>query len=72
MSDDEREGFRDGLESSEGDPRVAALFNVVLSVLFGWTVVWGLSFMGVTELTLVNVAFVALVIFAITQFVIKP
>lgn len=66
---DDREGFREGLQSSKGDPRVALLLNAVLSLLFAWTAVAGLDLIGVVELTLGNVVTGAVVVFALTYVV---
>jgi len=68
MSDRQR-GVRDGIESSEGDPRVVFLLGVVLSAGFAWTVVWGLDLLGAVAFSLGNVAAVALVLFALTYLV---
>ncbi|PSQ54612.1 hypothetical protein BRD22_12130 [Halobacteriales archaeon SW_8_68_21] len=68
MSDRQR-GVRDGMESSEGDPRVVFLLGVVLSAGFAWTVVWGLDLLGAVAFSLGNVAAVALVLFALTYLV---
>ncbi|WP_339102575.1 hypothetical protein [Haloterrigena salinisoli] len=68
-SDSEREGFEAGAAGSRGDPRVLIAMNAVLSTLFAWTIVWGLSFLGVLEFGLINVATAAIVLFAITYLV---
>lgn len=67
--DSEREGFEAGAASSEGDPRVLLAMNAVLSTLFGWTIVWGLSFVGFVEYGFVNVATAAILLFAMTYLV---
>ena len=69
MSDNERDGFSEGAASSQGDPRVLLAMNVVLSTLFGWTIVWGLSFLGVIEYGFINIATAAIVLFAMTYLV---
>ncbi|WP_225332805.1 hypothetical protein [Halomicrobium urmianum] len=63
MSDD---GFSAGAEGSEGDPRVVLAMNAVLSTAFAALVVWGLSFLGTVEFSLLNVATGAIVVFALT------
>ncbi|SDF83004.1 hypothetical protein SAMN04488067_10989 [Halorubrum xinjiangense] len=76
MSDDQREtredreGIREGVEGSQGDPRVVLLLNAVLSGLFAWTAFWGLQLLDVAEVTATNVASLALVIFALTYVVV--
>jgi len=67
--DSDREGFEAGVSSSRGDPRVLLAMNAVLSTLFGWTVVWGLSFLDVLEFSLINVATAAILLFALTYLV---
>jgi hypothetical protein len=67
--DAEREGFEAGLSSSQGDPRVLLAMNAVLSTLFGWTIVWGLSYLDALEFGLVNVATAAIVVFSVTYLV---
>ncbi|MFC4543130.1 hypothetical protein ACFO5R_14465 [Halosolutus amylolyticus] len=64
--DGEAEGFSEGVATSRGDPRVLFLMNVILSTLFGWTIVWGLSFLGIVEFGFVNVATAAILLFAMT------
>ncbi|WP_096394252.1 hypothetical protein [Halorubrum trapanicum] len=63
---EEPKGIRDGVEESKGDLRLILLLNAVLSAWFGWTVVWGLDRLGVTELNAVNVVGLSLLIFGIT------
>ncbi|GAB7018292.1 hypothetical protein [Halostagnicola bangensis] len=65
-SDGDRAGFRDGLESSEGDPRILAILNAVLSAAFAWLLVWGGSIIGMLEYGLTNVALVAAGLFLFT------
>ena len=50
------DGFEEGASGTRGDPRVLVAMNVVLSTAFAATVVWGLSYLGAAEFTLVNVA----------------
>ncbi|PCR91414.1 hypothetical protein [Natrinema ejinorense] len=67
--DSERDGFEAGVSSSQGDPRVLLAMNAVLSTLFAWTIVWGLSYLGAIEFGFVNVATAAIVLFAMTYLV---
>ncbi|GAB3676548.1 hypothetical protein [Halopiger thermotolerans] len=67
--DSDYEGFEAGASSSQGDPRVLLAMNAVLSTLFGWTIVWGLSFLGFLEFGLINVATAAILLFAATYLV---
>ncbi|XVH32856.1 hypothetical protein ACNS7O_06635 [Haloferacaceae archaeon DSL9] len=60
------EGFSDGVQSSKGDPRVLFALNLFLSACFAATVIWGLSFLDVVALSLVNVASLTVVIFSLT------
>ena len=53
---DDADGFEAGTSGTQGDPRVLVAMNVVLSTVFAATVVWGLSYLGAAEFTLVNVA----------------
>lgn len=69
MDDGEPKGFREGISDSRGDPRVLLVLNAVLSTSFGATIVWGLSLLGATELTVINVATAAIVLFALTYLV---
>lgn len=69
---DRKEGFREGLESSEGDPRVLVVINAVLSVLFAWLLVWGAELVGFVEFTTTNVALVAVGLFVFAFVLSKP
>ncbi|OYR41153.1 hypothetical protein DJ82_01195 [Halorubrum sp. Ib24] len=69
MSEEEK-GIREGIEESEGDPRLILLLNAVLSGGFAWTVLWGLDRAGMATLTAANVGLLALVIFAATYLVV--
>ncbi|ARS90716.1 hypothetical protein [Natrarchaeobaculum aegyptiacum] len=69
---DRKEGFREGMESSEGDPRVVVLINAVLSVLFAWLLVWGGELVGFVEFSVTNVALVAVGLFVFTFVASKP
>ncbi|WP_121741348.1 hypothetical protein [Natronorubrum halophilum] len=64
--DSERDGIREGLESSRGDPRVLVALNVVLSTMFAVMLVWGLFLVGALEFSVVTVAVVAVVLFVLT------
>lgn len=55
----------------EGDPRVLFVMNAILSSIFATVVVYGLSYVDLAAFTLVNVASMALVLFAITYVVTK-
>ncbi len=69
MSGGDTEGFRDGIDASQGDPRVLLAINVVLSTLFGWTIIGGLSVLDLATFDLLNVATAAIIVFAVTYFV---
>jgi len=56
--------------ASDGDPRVLLAMNIVLSTVFSTVVVWGLSYLDLTALTLENVAGLALVVFAATYLIV--
>jgi hypothetical protein len=55
--------------SSEGDPRVLFVMNLVLSAAFGTAVLWGLDFVGIATFTLRNAAAATLVLMALTGIV---
>jgi len=63
MSDD---GFEAGASNSQGDPRVLIGLNIVLSTGFAASIVWGLDVLGAVDLTLINVATGAILLFALT------
>ena len=63
MSDD---GFEAGASQSQGDPRVLITMNIVLSAGFSATIVWGLDVLGAADLSLINVATGAILLFALT------
>lgn len=71
MSDQDQNGFEEGISSSSGDPRVLLVLNALLSALFGTTIVWGLSLLEMAELSLVNALTATIIIFAFTYLVIK-
>ncbi|EMA35395.1 hypothetical protein [Halobiforma nitratireducens] len=70
--DRNRKGFREGLESSHGDPRVLVAINAVLSAAFAWLLVWGADLVGAAAMTLPNVAIVAVGVFVLTHVVTRP
>ena len=63
---DDADGFEAGASGTQGDPRVLVAMNVVLSTVFAATVVWGLSYLGAAEFTLVNVATGAVLLIAVS------
>lgn len=67
---EEEKGLSDGLDESSGDPRIVIAMNAVLSLLFAWTVVWGLDRFGVLELTWGTVAGGWLGLFVLTYLVV--
>jgi hypothetical protein len=67
MSD--TEGFDEGASGTQGDPRVLIAMNVVLSTTFAAIVVWGLSVIGAAELSAINVATGAILLFALTYLI---
>ncbi|MFC7187485.1 hypothetical protein [Halorubrum yunnanense] len=67
---EEQKGIREGIEESEGDPRLILLMNGLLSGVFALTVVWGLDRIGIAGFTAPNVATLALIIFAATYLVV--
>ena len=64
---DDHDGLQEGLESSEGDPRVLAAMNAVLSTAFAGMVLWGLDLIGALEFSLTVLAFVAICLFLLTH-----
>jgi len=71
MDEGDPKGFGEGVSASRGDPRVLILMNAALSASFGATIVWGLSFLGAAELSVINVATATIVLFALTYLVSK-
>jgi hypothetical protein len=65
MDDTDSDGFGAGADRSKGDPRVVLALNAVLSTVFAFIIVWGLDLIGAMEYTLVNVATVAVLLFAV-------
>ncbi|MDG5761010.1 hypothetical protein QA600_16885 [Natronococcus sp. A-GB1] len=70
--DADRDGFREGLESSKGDPRVLLVLNAVLSLLFGWMIVAGAAVIGLVEVSLTIVVAVAAGLFVLTLVMTRP
>ncbi|WP_293030807.1 hypothetical protein [Natronococcus sp.] len=70
--DADRDGFREGLESSRGDPRVLLVLNAVLSLLFGWMIVAGAAVVGLVEVSLTTVVAVAAGLFVLTLVMTRP
>jgi hypothetical protein len=69
-STEETEGFSEGVESSDGDPRFLLLLNVVLSLVLGWSVIGGLSLLDIASFTPINVGGVTIATFALTYTVV--
>jgi len=69
MADGDAEGFSEGVAGSQGDRRVLLGMNAVLSTLFGWTIVGGLSVLDIVAFSAINVATAAIVVFALTYYV---
>lgn len=70
--DAEREGLRDGLESSQGDPRVLVVLNAVLSTAFAVMFVWGADLIGALEFGVASVAIVAIAVFVLAHVMSRP
>lgn len=70
--DDDPDGLQEGIESSEGDPRVLIVLNAVLSALFAGMLVWGLALVTTLEFGLTNVVVVAVALFVLTHVVTRP
>lgn len=66
MDDSDPAGFGAGAEQSQGDTRVVLALNAVLSTGFALTITWGLDVLGVLVFTAVNVATLAILLFAIS------
>lgn len=67
---EEPDGFSGGIEGSKGDPRVLLVLNALLSLVFGYTVVFGLSFVDVWKFSAVNVLTATIMVFALTYVVV--
>lgn len=74
MSDANGEGtgLEEGLESSEGDPRVLVVMNAVLSTTFALMVVSGASLIGALEFRYTTIAGMAIVLFVLTHVMTRP
>ncbi|MFU8867240.1 hypothetical protein [Natronococcus sp.] len=70
--DADRDGFREGLESSRGDPRALLVLNAVLSLLFGWMIVAGAAVVGLVEVSVTTVVAVAAGLFVLTLVMTRP
>lgn len=70
--DADRDGFREGLESSGGDPRVLLVLNAVLSLLFGWMIVAGAAVVGLVEVGPATVLAVAAGLFVLALVMTRP
>lgn len=55
---------------SQGDPRVLAVINLVLSLVFSVIVVWGLEFIGIGAFTLRNIGVATAALWIITWIVV--
>ncbi|MFD1633208.1 hypothetical protein ACOZ4L_08440 [Haloplanus ruber] len=66
---DDAEGFDDAVADTEGDPRVILALNLVLSSLFAWVVVWGLSMIDIVAYGAVNVVTLAAVLVGVTYLI---
>lgn len=55
---------------SQGDPRVLAIINLVLSLVFSVIVVWGLEFIGIGAFTLQNVGLATATLWVLTWIVV--
>lgn len=51
---------------SDGDPRVLFVLNLLLSFVFSYAVVWGLSFIGLASFTWQNVGTATLALMLLT------
>lgn len=70
--DADGDGFRKGLESSRGDPRILFVLNMVLSTLFAWILVRGGDLLGMLEFRLTTVAVVAAGLVVLTYVMTRP
>jgi len=60
------ENIKEGMESSEGNPVVLLVLNVVLSAFFAYTVLWLSDLAGITEFTLQRFVGFMLIIMVLT------
>lgn len=58
------------LESQPGDPRVHAVMNLVLSLVFASLIVTGLAFVGLLEYSWTAVAILAAILMVLTYVVV--
>lgn len=63
--------LKDGIESSDGDPKLALVMNAVLSALFTYTVLWLSEVVGIVTFTLERFVFLTLVVMLLTFLVIR-
>lgn len=61
--------LKEGIESSEGDPRVLFVLNVILSTGFAYLILIAADLVGMTTFTLERLAAIALVLIALTYVV---
>jgi len=59
------------MANSKGDPRVLFVMNLVLSTVFAYAVVWGLSFIDVLAFTWRSVAALAALLMILTYLVVR-
>jgi len=60
------ENLKDGMESSEGNPVVLLVLNLLLSAVFAYTVLWLSDLAGITEFTLERVLAFTLILMILT------
>lgn len=65
------DGLQEGLESSQGDPRLLTALNAVLSTAFAGLVLWGLDFIGAREFSFAALAVAAVCLFALTYILVQ-
>lgn len=59
------------MANSKGDPRVLFVMNLVLSAVFAYAVVWGLSFIDVLEFTWQTVGILTGLLMVVTYLVVR-
>lgn len=52
--------------AQDGDIRVLLVLSLILSGVFGTTIVWGLDFIGMTAFTLKNIAIAVGILYVVT------
>lgn len=57
-------------QKSKGDPRVLVVLNLVLSFIFAYFIIWGLSFMGALEFSWTTVGGATLALAVITYIIV--